>query len=232
MRSPARADDAASGADSGVDSGEVVQTIPDDVADKLLRGVMIAMAAVVVVGLFAGAAIWALQGDDEPPAPMNAVDVGFLQDMIDHHEQALLISELYLEHQPRGPAAGAANEVLMFQTRDLGWMRDWLAEESYAPGEPDRMAMEWMGEPTPVAEMPGMQTPERLQELSEARGADADRLFFEIMIDHHFGGVHMADHAAANGAREEILTFAEATSRTQRYEVVEYRNMMERLGLS
>lgn len=233
MPSPGRVDDGASGVDPDVGSGadEVEQTIPDDVADKLFRGVVIAMAAVVVVGLFAGAAIWAVQGDDEPPAPMNAVDVGFLQDMIDHHEQALLISELYLENQPRGPAAGAANEVIMFQERDLGWMRDWLADEGHAPGEPDRFAMEWMGEPTPLAEMRGMQSPERLRELSDARGTEADRLFFEIMTDHHLGGVHMADHAAANGAREEIVGFAEAVSRTQRYEVVEYRRMMERLGL-
>lgn len=233
MRSPGRVDDDPFGVDADVGSGadEVEQTIPDDVADKLFRGVMIAMAAVVVVGLFAGAAIWALQGDDEPPPPMNAVDVGFLQDMIDHHEQALLISNLYLENQPRGPAAGAANEVIMFQQRDLGWMRDWLAEEGYAPGEPDRIAMEWMGEPTPLAEMRGMQSLERLQQLSDARGTDADRLFFEIMTDHHLGGVHMADHAAANGAREEIVVFAEAVARSQRYEVVEYRSMMERLGL-
>jgi uncharacterized protein (DUF305 family) len=77
-----------------------------------------------------------------------------------------------------------------------------------------------------------MQTPERLQELSEARGADADRLFFEIMIDHHFGGVHMADHAAANGPARRSSRSPRQRLGTQRYEVVEYRNMMERLGLS
>ena len=76
-----------------------------------------------------------------------------------------------------------------------------------------------------------MQTPERLQELSDASGTEADRLFFEIMTDHHLGGVHMGDHAAANGAREEIVEFAESVSRNQRIEVVEYRQAMERLGL-
>jgi uncharacterized protein (DUF305 family) len=229
MRSPARVDDP-TGTDAPAD--DVEQTIPDDVAEKLFRGVMFAMAAVVVVGLFAGAAIWALQGDDDAPLPMNAVDVGFLQDMIDHHEQALLISDLYLDDNADGAAGPYAREVIMFQERDLGWMRDWLAEEGYSPGEADRIAMEWMGEPTPVAEMTGMQTPERLQELADAAGEDADRLFFEIMSDHHLGGVHMADHAAANGQREEIVQFAESVSRNQRIEVVEYRQAMERLGLS
>jgi uncharacterized protein (DUF305 family) len=228
MRSPTRADDT----DAPVlAESDVEQSVSDETTERLLKGVLIAIAAAIVLGLFAGAAIWALQGDDEPPTPMNAVDVGFLQDMLDHHEQALLISNLYLENQPQGDAAAYAREVIMFQTRDMGWMRDWLAEEGYAPGAPDRTAMVWMNEPTPVAEMTGMQTPERLQELSDARGADADRLFFEIMSDHHLGGVHMADAAAANGAREEIIDFAEAVSRNQRIEVVEYQRAVERLGL-
>jgi uncharacterized protein (DUF305 family) len=232
MRSPARLD----GSDAGVTDEptadeRVDETLSDDAAQRLLRLVLVVLVTAVVTGLFAAAAIWALGADDEPPAPMNAVDIGFLQDMLDHHDQALVISNLYLDNNADGDAAPYAREVVMFQTRDIGWMEDWLAEEGYSRGEPDRMAMVWMDEPTPVAEMRGMQTPERLSELSEARGAEADLLFFEIMTDHHLGGVHMADAAAANGSREEITDFAEAVSRNQRIEVVEYRSAMERLGL-
>lgn len=226
MRSPGRLDDADADAPAAVD-----ETMSDEAAQRVLRLVLIVLVTAIVTGLFAGAAIWALGADDDPPAPMNAVDVGFLQDMLDHHDQALEISNRYLDNQPQGDAAPYAREVIMFQTRDIGWMEDWLAEEGYSRGTPDRTAMAWMGEPTPVAEMTGMQTPERLQELSDARGAEADRLFFEIMSDHHAGGVHMADHAAANGAREEITAFAASVSRNQRLEVVEYQRAMERLGL-
>ncbi|HSP27889.1 MAG TPA: DUF305 domain-containing protein [Ilumatobacteraceae bacterium] len=230
MRSLRQLDDSGTGladADAVVD-----ETLSDDAVQRLLRLVLIVLVTAVVTGLFAAAAIWALGGDDEQPTPMNAVDVGFLQDMLDHHDQALLISNLYLDNNSQDDAAPYAREVIMFQTRDIGWMEDWLAEEDYSRAAPDRTAMVWMNEPTPVAEMTGMQTPERLQELSDARGTEADRLFFEIMSDHHLGGVHMADHAAANGAREEITEFAEAVSRNQRIEVVEYRQAMERLGLA
>jgi uncharacterized protein (DUF305 family) len=230
MRSPTRLDDSDTGIVDDATPGD--ESLSDDAAERLLRVVLVVLATAVVTGLFAAAAIWALGADDEPPAPMNAVDVGFLQDMLDHHDQALLISNLYLDNHPDGDAAPYAREVIMFQTRDIGWMEDWLAEEGYARGAPDRTAMEWMGEPSPVAEMPGMQTPERLQQLSDARGTEADRLFFEIMTDHHLGGVHMGDHAAANGARGEIIEFAESVSRNQRIEVVEYRQAMERLGLA
>jgi uncharacterized protein (DUF305 family) len=218
-------------AEPTVDGGDD-QTLSDETTNKVLKGVVIGIAVAIIIGVFAGAAIWALQGDDEPPPPMNAVDVGFLQDMIDHHEQALVISNLYLDGQPDGPAAAYANEVIMFQERDLGWMRDWLAEEGYEEGPPDRMAMEWMNEPVPVAEMPGMQTQERLDELANATGTEADRLFFEIMTEHHLGGVHMAEHAAANGARPEIIDFAASVARNQRIEVVEYEGAMRRLGLT
>jgi uncharacterized protein (DUF305 family) len=229
MRSPAQSDETT--VDSADTTRTADETLSDDAAQRLLRLVLVVLVTAVVTGLFAAAAIWALGGDDEPPAPMNTVDVGFLQDMLDHHDQALLISNLYLDDNADGDAAPYAREVIMFQTRDIGWMEDWLADEGYARGEADRTAMVWMDEPTPVAEMRGMQTPARLQELADAEGTDADLLFFEIMTDHHLGGVHMADHAAANGAREEITAFAESVSRNQRIEVVEYRQAMERLGL-
>ena len=129
----------------------------------------------MVTGLFAAAAIWALGADENQLTPMNAVDIGFLQDMLDHHDQALFISNLYLDDNADGDAAPYAREVIMFQERDIGWMEDWLAEEGYARGEADRVAMVWMDEPTPVAEMRGMQTPERLRELADASGTEADR---------------------------------------------------------
>lgn len=208
------------------------QTLSDDATNRLLTAVLIGLGVVIAVAVFAGAAIWALRGDDEAPAPMSAIDVGFLQDMLDHHDQALEISNAYLDGNPDGAAAPYAREVIMFQEREIGWMEDWLAEEGYARGAPDREAMGWMGEPTPVAEMRGMQTPERIAELAAARGAEADLAFFEMMSEHHLGGVHMADHAAANGSRADIVDFAAAVSRNQRIEVVEYRQAVERLGLA
>jgi uncharacterized protein (DUF305 family) len=234
MRSTARPDGSASEAgatERAVRADDLADPVSDAAIQRMLRIVLVVLATAVVTGLFAAAAIWALGANDEPPPPMNAVDVGFLQDMIDHHEQALVISNVYLDGNETRPAAPYAREVIMFQERDLGWMRDWLAEEGYPEGEPDRIAMQWMDDPTPVGEMRGMQTPERLQELADATGDDADRLFFVIMTDHHLGGVHMADHAAANGQRPEITDFAASVARNQRIEVVEYERAMERLGL-
>lgn len=219
----------AASADTPIDDD---QSVSDAAIQRLLAGVVIVIAAAVVIGLFAVAALWAARGDDEAAKPMNAVDIGFLQDMLDHHEQALLISNLYLDNNPDGDAAPYAHEVVMFQTREIGWMQNWLAEENSAPGKPDRMAMEWMSTPIPVAEMRGMQPQERLDALAAARGAEADLIFFVLMSEHHLGGVHMADAASSNGARQEIIDFAKAVSRNQRIEVDEYNKAMVRLGFA
>ena len=72
---------------------------------------------------------------------------------------------------------------------------------------------------------------ERLDDLDAATGEDADRLFFQIMADHHLGGIRMGDHAKANGARQEIIDFAASVSRNQAIEIAEYQAAYERLGL-
>jgi uncharacterized protein (DUF305 family) len=205
--------------------------IGDEALERILRLVLGVLAATVVVAAFAGAAVWALRADDPKPAPMNAVDVGFLRDMLDHHQQALVIANIYLDERADSGIAPYAREVILYQEREIGWMTEWLAEEDYAPGAPDRMAMEWMDEPTPVAAMPGMQTPQRLDQLDAATGEDADRLFIDIMTDHHLGAIHMGDHAKLNGTAEQIMDFAAGVARNQRIEIVEYQMAAERLGL-
>lgn len=214
--------------DAGDDMGGGVS---DATVERFYRLLLIALAVAVLAAAFGAAGVWALRADDPAPQPMNEVDVGFLRDMLDHHEQALLISNIYLDERPDSGVAPYAREVLLYQEREIGWMKGWLAEEGYSIGEPDRTAMQWMDEPVPVAEMRGMQSQERLDELDAATGEDADRLFFQMMADHHLGGIHMGDHAKLNGARQEIIDFAANVSKNQAIEIAEYQAAYERLGL-
>ncbi len=182
------------GEDSRDDSGEAVS---DAMSDRIMRWTLIGLGVVVLIVALAVVMNWVAGSNDDDP-DLGAVEVGFLQDMIDHHEQALVISNTLLEANPDGDAASYARDVILFQTRDIGRMETWLDDAGYARGSPDREAMVWMGEPTPVATMPGLATPEQIQELAASTGADADRMFFDLMSAHHLGGVHMADYAAAH----------------------------------
>lgn len=205
------------------------QVISDAVMAQFVRwGLVVLGVLVLIVGL---AALVNSFTDPVDDAEFGPVEVGFLQDMIDHHEQALLISDTYLENNPDGDAASYARDVVLFQTRDIGRMETWLDEAGYTRGEPDRDAMTWMTMARPVDQMPGMATAEEIAALGAARGAEADAMFFDLMSTHHLGGVHMADFAAARTGFEWLATFAEAVSYGQQIEVVEYDQARERYGL-
>ena len=213
------------GEDLRDDSGEAVS---DAMSDRIMRWTLIGLGVVVLIVAVAVVMNWVAGSNDDDP-DLGAVEVGFLQDMIDHHEQALVISNTLLEANPDGDAASYARDVILFQTRDIGRMETWLDDAGYARGSPDREAMVWMGEPTPVATMPGLATPEQIQELADSTGADADRMFFDLMSAHHLGGVHMAEYAAEYAASERIRTFARLIARNQRTEANEYGAALKRL---
>jgi uncharacterized protein (DUF305 family) len=84
---------------------------------------------------------------------------------------------------------------------------------------------------TSVADMPGMQTDEALDELAAASGREADRLFFTMMREHHIGGVHMAEYAAEHAGSSRVRELASRMARFQTTEVAEYTMLMRQMGL-
>ncbi|MET0909405.1 MAG: DUF305 domain-containing protein [Ilumatobacteraceae bacterium] len=212
------------------DTDDVEQVVSDEAMAGLVKWGLIGLGVILLIVGVAALADW-LGEANTVEAEFGPVEIGFLQDMIDHHEQALLISNTYLENNPDGDAASYARDVVLFQTRDIGRMEQWLDEGGSRRGDPGREAMTWMGMSTPVGEMDGMATPEQIDALAAARGAEADALFFDLMSTHHLGGVHMADSAAANTNVDWLATFAEAVSYGQQIEVVEYDQARERFGL-
>jgi len=189
-----------------------------------------AIAMVVALLFLGGAFSWALTTRADNAEP-SAVDVGFAQDMITHHFQALQISFVALERATEASTRSYAQEVVLFQAREIGifdtWLQDWRK-----PEDGDRpTVMGWMGMPIPREEMPGLATDAELEELQQATGLNADRLFFELMTAHHLGGIHMATYAAQHGDEARVRELAALFARTQQIEVREYEAAIERLGL-
>ncbi len=223
--------DAATSEAAPSDAAALDGGLSDAMMRRMLMGMGVVLALAIGVVAFGAVALWAT-GDDTPAEPFGNADIGFLQDMIDHHQQAILISNTYLTNNPEGGAAPYASEVIMFQELEVARMDGWLEQAGFARGTPDRDAMAWMGTPTDVAAMPGMQSAAGIDEIGDAVGIEADRLFFEMMSAHHLGGVHMADTAASEARRADIRLFAEKMAYNQRIEVVEYDGAVERLGLN
>ena len=115
-------------------------------------------------------------------------DVRFMQDMIPHHHQAVQMAALVAHRTNRPELIDLAGRIDASQEDEIAFMQQWLR----ARGErvPAPTAHEGMQADHRVA---GMATPEQMAELARSDGAAFDRLFLELMIDHHDGAVRMVE---------------------------------------
>jgi uncharacterized protein (DUF305 family) len=173
---------------------------------------------------FLGFAVGMVVTRDRPPGE-GSVDVGFYQDMVTHHEQALGVATVLVGNGEDPVVRSFAREVLTFQSYEVGVMRQTLDGWGYSTtGRPDE-AMGWMRDmgPLPVDEMPGYLSDEQVDAITQAEGADADALFLELMAEHHQGGLHMAIEAAETATDEGVRDLARLMVRNQAHEIDEYR---------
>jgi uncharacterized protein (DUF305 family) len=179
---------------------------------------------------FLGFAVGFFVTRDQPPSASSA-DVGFLQDMITHHDQALGVAALTVAYGENASVRTFAREVLTQQSYEVGVMTQMLAEWGFSRDERSDEAMAWMGMPVPVEQMPGLLTDEQLAAVDEARGAELDQLFLELMAEHHRGGLHMAQAGAELAGDDDVAELAARLERNQASEINEYRQTAERLGM-
>ena len=125
--------------------------------------------------------------------PRSQADIDFMQGMIMHHSQAVEMTALMPSHTQNKDLLLLGARISRSQADEIKFMQHWLQ----ARGEPTSMAMPGMpdmdmsGRPMPL--MPGMLTPQQMDALRQAKGAEFDRLFLSGMIQHHQGALTMVD---------------------------------------
>jgi len=182
-----------------------------------------------VAGLLGSFGIGYLLGSQSSDLSHNSVDVGFLQDMRIHHEQASIMAMTYLEASPNGNTVQRmiAREILLTQSMETGRMIQLLRMFKESETNLTDQVMGWMNEPTPIDRMPGYATDEQMEQLQKSRDAEADALFRDLMIAHHLGGVHMAEYAMENAKHPEVRKMAESMLREQTGEINELRSLAD-----
>ena len=188
------------------------------------------IALVVASLLIAGMVGWLIGESSSSADDGGPVDIGFLQDMRIHHEQAVQMAMIYRDLEDTDPGLRTiAGSILVSQNLDIGQMIELLRIIGAPEAAETDEAMAWMGMPTTHAAMPGMASEEDLVALAESTGADADRRFVEMMVAHHQGGLHMAEYAATAAENAEVRSLARSIADGQQGEIVE---MEDRLAAS
>lgn len=185
------------------------------------------LTLLIGTALIAGMIGWLIADASSEPGG-NEVDVGFLQDMRAHHDQAVQMAFMYLALPDTDPGLRVvAREILLSQGIDIGRMIQLLRDMDAPEAAESDEAMAWMGMTTTHDQMPGMATGDQLDELGASRGAEADRLFVELMSAHHQGGIHMADFAATEAEVAEVRAMAESLAESQAEEIAELEGLIE-----
>lgn len=190
------------------------------------------MFAFLLAVAVAGVAGWRIGRTPEGVPAEDSVDVGFLRDMADHHDQAVQLSFLLLDVNGGDDVVlrGFATDTVASQRYEIGLMDARLQDWGHGRGSATRQTMAWMGMPTPLADMAGMAGTEELTELAGATGRDADLAFIRLMRAHHEGGIQMAEHAWEHAETETVRALAERIAKTQLLEIRDLDRVEERLS--
>ena len=214
--------DGDTGLDDPADPDDLDHEDASEDDDRSGPGTALWITLVIAALVLGGAIGWRItKSADAPERPgAGSVDVGFFQDMVTHHNQAVAMGFSYLEHGTDPLLRQIAGEIVSYQASEIGVMNDHLAQWGQQ-GTEGSTAMGWMGMRVPRDEMTGMATAKQMQELADARGRDLDQLFTRLMIRHHEGGIHMAQFAADHAETETARSWARAMIDGQKGEIAE-----------
>ena len=145
----------------------------------------------------------------------RAGDVMFAQMMIPHHQQAIEMADLALAN----PSTSAdvkrlAEQIKAAQDPEIqtmnGWLRQW--------GAPSAASMDHGTS--------GMMSEQDMSSLRAAEGAEFNRMWLEMMIEHHRGAVTMAQDALSTTETPDVKKLAQSVVDGQNKEIATMRGLL------
>jgi uncharacterized protein (DUF305 family) len=146
---------------------------------------------------------------DSARFPYTEADVFFMQGMISHHAQAIVMARLAPTHGASSAMRVLCERIINAQGDEIALMQQWLRDrhQTVPEAKPAPMKMKMNGMVHEMM-MPGMLSDAQLAQLDAAHGTEFDRLFLTFMIQHHKGAVSMVkDLFDTVGAGQDELTF-------------------------
>jgi len=148
---------------------------------------------------------------------LSSSDAMFLQMMIPHHEQAVIMSDLAIKISTNKKLLTLAAQIKSAQNPEIVQMKKWLADDGL--GEDPGHSMDGMG---------GMLSEDELTDLSNSTGKNFDKKFISGMIEHHLGALDMV-RMIEDSKVAELRSFADSITKTQSAEIDLMRKLLTKI---
>lgn len=154
----------------------------------------------------------------------NDADVAFVQGMIPHHTQAVAMSQLVDGRASAPEVIELAKQIEQAQGPEITQMQGFLTSWNVAAAPTDTMGgMTGMGG---TSGMSGMMTDQQMQQLQSTNGAAFDRMFLQMMTQHHTGAVDMAQTELRDGRNPEAKALAQKIIDAQQAEIATMKQLL------
>jgi uncharacterized protein (DUF305 family) len=159
-------------------------------------------------------------------AAFNEQDEQFAAGMREHHAQAVEMADVVLASDPTPDVADLTERIKAAQTPEIEEL-DAILEEMGVEAHP--YGGHGSAHSSGTAMHEGMMTDEQMQQLQDADGTEAQRLFLEMMTAHHEGALISAERQLAEGEHDQLREIAQAILDTQRAEIDEMEQLLAEL---
>lgn len=157
-----------------------------------------------------------------PAGDFNDTDVSFATQMIPHHQQAVQMATMGARKATTPEVKKLSTAIKAAQDPEIKILSGWLTS--------------W-GKPVPAANhhdhsmeaLPGMMTEDQMSDLGNAEGSMFDRMWTQMMIEHHKGAVAMAKTEQTAGKNAEAIALAKKIETDQNREIATMQRLLGRI---
>jgi len=175
---------------------------------SIFRTTLVAVLALALGGVFAGQAAAQTQTDIDMLKGMSGqeFEVTWMNMMIQHHEGAVDMAEMAATRAAHQEIKSTAQNIIRDQTKEIADLTNWLRQWYNATPQAGMMHEDMS--------MAGM--------LQNATGDEFDKLFLQLMHEHHRGAIAMAELVPDRATHEELKALAQNIITTQEAEIQQF----------
>lgn len=148
---------------------------------------------------------------------VREMDAAFIEQMIPHHESAIVMAELAKEKANHQEIKDMADDIITSQQAEIDQMKQWYKD--------------WYGKDVPKINIHGSVMMDDEASIASLREAtDFDRAFLDHMIPHHQMAVMMSNMLKLNTERPEMKKLADDIIAAQTKEIDNMKSWQKAWG--